>query len=58
MIGSVARGVAIALAIAIVGAVALVVIGGVLSVTTGLVVVAGRPACSSHTPSRSAPAST
>jgi hypothetical protein len=38
---SVVRGVAIAVAIALVGAVAIVVVGGVLSETTGLVVVAG-----------------
>ena len=38
---SVARGLAIAVAIAVVGAAAIVVVGGVMSETTGLVVVAG-----------------
>jgi hypothetical protein len=38
---SVARGVAIATAIALVGAAAVVVLGGVATVTTGLIVVAG-----------------
>jgi hypothetical protein len=38
---SVARGLAIAVAIAVVGAAGIVVVGGVLSETTGLVVVAG-----------------
>jgi hypothetical protein len=38
---SVARGLAIAVAIAVVGAAGIVVVGGVLSQTTGLVVVAG-----------------
>ena len=38
---SVARGVAIATALALVGAAAIVVLGGVATVTTGLIVVAG-----------------